>query len=118
MVDPSLAIRLVLGLYRFVRRRVRIIGSTSWPMADGKIFGGKVQQGDIPGWSVLLTYSYSALGEYYSGTFYKGFGRKKSAEAFLQRFPSGTPLPIRYKAESPEISTLLASDLGLLLAGL
>ena len=114
MFDPSLTVRLVLGIYRIVRRRVRTIGSTSWPMADGKIFDGKVAQGDIHGWSAELTYSYSAFGEYYSGAFSKGFTLKKNAESFLERFPRGTPVPIRYKADKPGISALLLSDVGLL----
>ena len=87
-------------------------------MADGRIFDGKVEQGDIQGWVTELTYSYSALGEYYSGTYQRGFRRKKTAEAFLERFPRGTPIPIRYKAENPGISTLLPGDLGVLIVGL
>ena len=118
MLDPTLTIRIGIGLYRVTRRRVQLIGSTAWPMADGKIFDGRIGQSDIQGWAAEITYSYSALGEYYSGTFSKGFRRKKTAEAFLERFPRGTPIPIRYKAEKPQISTLLLSDVGLLVTGL
>ena len=118
MFDPTLTIRLAIGAYRLARRRLQLIGSTSWPMADGKVFDGRIGQSDIQGWAAELTYSYSALGEYYSGTFSKGFRRRKTAEAFLERFPRGTPIPIRYKAEDPQTSTLLLSDVGLLVAGL
>jgi len=58
-----------------------------------------------------------AMGEYYSGTFRRGFRRKKRAEALLERLPRNTPLPVRYKPEHPDTSTLLLSDLGLFLAG-
>lgn len=87
-------------------------------MADGKVFDGKLGQSDIQGWAAELVYSYAAFGEYYSGNYRRSFSRKKHAEAFLERFPRGTPLAIRYNPENPEISTLLLSDVGLLLAGL
>jgi len=111
MLDPGLAIRIAVGLWRILLRRIRVIGSTSWPMADGKIFDGRVKPSEISGWAVELTYSYSAFGEYYSGSFVKAFTRKKHAEAFLERFPRGTPLPVRYKAENAAVSTLLLSDI-------
>jgi hypothetical protein len=87
-------------------------------MADGRIFNSAVGRDDIQGWVVELTYSYLAFGDYYSGKYFRGFRRKKRAEAFLERFPRETPIPVRYKAERPEISTLLLSDMSLLLAGL
>ena len=118
VLDPTLGIRLALAIYRRARRRIRLIGSTSWPMADGKVFSGAVQHDDLRGWVTELTYSYMAIGEYYSGTFYRAFTRKKNAEAFLERFPWQTPIPVRYKLEKPEVSTLLLSDLSLLLSGL
>ena len=118
VLDPTLSLRLVIAIYRVTQRRIQVIGSTTWPMADGKIFGGAVQRDDLRGWAAELTYSYTALGEYYSGTFLRGFRRRKNAEAFLERFPGQTPIPVRYKAENPQVSTLLLSDLHLLLAGL
>jgi hypothetical protein len=87
-------------------------------MADGRIFNSAVGRDEIQGWAVELTYSYTAFGEYYSGKYFRGFRRKKSDEAFLERFPRETPIPVRYKAEQPEISRLLLSDMSLLLAGL
>jgi hypothetical protein len=72
----------------------------------------------LQGWAIDLTYFYVAMGEYYSGTYRRGFRRKKNAEAFLARLPAQTPIPIRYKPERPDVSALLPSDLSLLLAGL
>ena len=117
MFDPTVSLRLALAIYRFTQRRIRVIGSTAWPVADGKVFSGKVEKDDL-GWATELTYSYAALGEYYSGTFRRGFRRKKNAEAFLERFPRQTPIPVRYKPQKPEMSALLLSDMDLLLAGL
>ena len=54
----------------------------------------------------------------YSGTYSRGYRRKKRAEALLERLPNGTPVPVRYKAERPETSTLLPADMSLLLMGL
>ena len=118
MLDPGFSIRVAVALFRLARRRVQAVGSTAWPMADGKIFDGNVQRDDLQGWAAELTYSYSALGDYYSGTYRRGFYRKKKAEAFLERFPRNTPVPVRFKPTNPDTSTLLLSDLGLLLAGL
>ena len=118
MIDVGSLIRMSVGVYQLTHRRIRLIGSTAWPMADGKVFDGCVVSDDIFGWAAHLTYSYTALGEYYSGTYYRGFRRKKKALAFLERFPRDTPIPVRYKAEKPEVSTLLLTDMSLLLAGL
>jgi hypothetical protein len=118
MSDIGGAIRIGIAVYRFAQRRIRVVGSSAWPMANGRIFDGAVVQDDLQGWAAELTYSYNAFGEYYSGVYRRGFRRKKSAEAFIERLPRETPIPVRYKAENPGISTVLTSDLGLLLSGL
>src|SRR3954462_3506620 len=118
MSDISGLIRIGVAVYRLSARRIRVIGSSAWPMANGRVFDGAVVQDDIQGWAAELTYSYDAFGEYYSGLYRRGFRRKKSAEAFLEPLPRETPIPVRYKAEKPEISTVLSADLGLLLSGL
>jgi len=116
--DPGFSVRLTIALFRLATRRIQVVGSTAWPMADGKIFTGDVRADDLQGWVTDITYSYVAFGEYYSGTYRRGFRRKKRAEAFLERLPRNTPLPVPYKPGRPETSTLLLSDLGLLLSGL
>jgi hypothetical protein len=119
MFDPTFSIRLAIAVFRATQRRLQVVGSTSWPIADGRIFGGgAVEPDDLRSWMAVVTYNYSAFGEYYSGTFRHGFRRKKRAEAFLERLPQNTPIPVRYKPNHPEISTLLLTDLGLLLTGL
>lgn len=117
MIDVG-TLRMVVAVYRLAQRRIEVIGSTAWPMANGRIFDISVQHDDIHGWAAELTYSYTVFGEYYSGIYRRGFRRKKSAEAFLDRLPRETPVSVRYKAARPEISTLLLSDLSLLLMGL
>lgn len=118
MSDIGGLIRMGIAVYRLSERRIRVIGSSAWPMANGRVFDSAVVQDDIQGWAAELTYSYNAFGEYYSGIYRRGFRRKKSAEAFLERLPRETPIAVRYKAEKPEISTVLTADLGLLLSGL
>ena len=117
MLDVG-TLRMVVAVYRLAQRRIQVIGSTAWPMANGRIFDSSVQHDDIHGWAAELTYSYTVFGEYYSGTYRRGFRRKKRAEIFLERLPRETPIPVRYKADRPEVSTLLLSDLSLLLMGL
>jgi hypothetical protein len=119
MLDPTFSIRLAIAVFRATRRRFQVVGSTSWPITDGRIFGGgAVEPDDLQSWMAVITYNYSAFGEYYSGTYRRGFRRKKKAEAFLERFPRNTPIPVRYKPNRPDISTLLLTDVELLLAGL
>ena len=118
MLDPTLAIRLALGVYRLTQRRIQVIGSADWPMADGRITDAKLVRDDLQGWAVALAYYYVAQGNYYAGNYRRGFRRKKAAEQFMERFPRQTALPVRYKPNKPEVSTLLLSDLTLQLAGL
>lgn len=87
-------------------------------MADGKITNANVARDEVLGWKVEIGYYYTALGEYYAGKYRRSFRRKGSAEAFAERFPKQTPVPVRYKPERPQVSTLLLSDLSLYLAGL
>ena len=83
MIDPTFSVRLAVALVRFTRYRVQIVGSTAWPMADGRTFGtGRLDRDELRGWVSVITYSYSAFGEYYSGIYQRGFRRKKKAEAF------------------------------------
>ena len=81
------------------------------------MFDTAIKAHEFQGWVAELTYSYRVAGEYYSGTYLRGFRRKKRAEAFAERFPRNTPIPVRYKPERPETSTLLSTDLTLVLAG-
>lgn len=87
-------------------------------MADGKITGANVMRDEVFGWKVEILYYYATFGEYYGGKYRRSFRRKDSAEAFAERFPKQTPVPVRYKPERPQVSTLLLADLSLYLAGL
>ena len=117
MIDPTFSLRLAIAVFRLARRRIQVVGSTAWPMANGRVHNGVVVHEDLQGWVTELTYSYTAQGEYYSGIYRRGFRGRKKSEAFLERFPRDTPLPVRYKPGRPAVSTLLLGDLGLLLAG-
>jgi len=109
--------KFLISLTRRAGRRIRIYGAESWPVADGTIFQSEVVHGD-EGCYAQLTYSYTANGEYFSGTYQKRFTRTKKAEAFVERFPSGTRIPVHYKPEKPELSAVVFADLGLHLHGL
>jgi uncharacterized protein DUF3592 len=113
-----LTIGLIKRGSRFARCQIQLRGCESWPLAEGKIFMAKVGSRQDFGWFVNLTYSYSAEGEYYSGNFQQDFLRKKTAEAYAERFPSGTQIPVRYRPGRPETSAVVPQDLHLLLAGL
>jgi hypothetical protein len=47
--------RIGVAVYRFSERRIRVIGSSAWPMANGRIFDSAVVQDDIQGWAAELT---------------------------------------------------------------
>ncbi len=108
--------RLLISLGGRAHRRIRIQGCESWPLADGTIFQSEVIHRE-EGCYAQLIYSYSAEGEYFSGTYEKPFLRTKRAHAFAERFPSGTRIPIHYKPAKPELSAVVFADLGLFLHG-
>ena len=57
MIDPTFSVRLAVALVRFTRYRVQIVGSTAWPMADGRTFGtGRLDQDELRGWDQLLVF--------------------------------------------------------------
>ena len=55
MSDIGGLIRMGIAVYRLSERRVRVIGSSAWPMANGRIFDGAVVQDDIQGCAAELT---------------------------------------------------------------
>ena len=114
-------VRLLVVLVRFVGPRLKRWferrGSESWPAAEGRVFQAKVKRGELAGWICELTYSYQAAGEYYSGTYERGFALERRAEQFVERFPSGTHLRVRYKPGREAVSTVLAEDMNLHLIG-
>ena len=84
-------LRLLFLLVRVASRRlkrwIQQRGSDSWPIADGQVFQAETRKSDLAGWVCELTYSYSAAGEYYSGTYERGFSRKKRAEPVRRKIP-------------------------------
>jgi hypothetical protein len=56
MLDPTLAIRIAIGLYRFMQRRIQVIRSFDWPMAGGKVTNGKIVRDDLLGRGIEFTY--------------------------------------------------------------
>jgi hypothetical protein len=118
MHSLPLFFRLIVAAVRASKRRIQLWGCRSWPIADGQIFLADVRVADVGGWLCELTYSYSAMGEYYSGTLQRQFPWQKRANAFAERFPSKTRVPVRYDPDRPAVSTVLMGDIGVLLAGL
>ena len=111
-------VRLIVAAIRASKRRIQLSGCQSWPIADGQIFRADVRNADVGGWLCELTYSYSAMGEYYSGTFQRQVPWQNRANAVAERFPSKTRVTVRYDPDRPAISTVLMDDVGVLLAGL
>jgi len=48
MLDVGSTVRIGVAVYRLAQRRIRVIGSTAWPMADGRIFNSVVSRDEIP----------------------------------------------------------------------
>jgi len=118
MHSLPLLIRLIVAAIRASKRRIQLWGCQSWPIADGQIFLANVRNADIGGWLCELTYHYSVMGEYYSGTFQRQFSWQTRAAAFAERFPSKMRVPVRYNPDRPTVSTVLLEDVSVLLAGL
>jgi len=55
MLDVANIIGIGLAAYRFAQRRIKVIGSSAWPIAEGRIFNSSLRPDELLGWAVELT---------------------------------------------------------------
>jgi hypothetical protein len=88
--------------------------SSHWPTAPGEISELDVRHTRMDGLVAEISYSYCTNGEYYSGVFQKKlppFSSDRLAKEYIARVENITKIPVRYRPDKPEISTLVEAEL-------
>jgi hypothetical protein len=85
--------------------------SGDWSRAQGAVHGTSVRLLTRNIYLAEISYSYPAGGEYYSGHFLRFFFSEKAADSFVAPFPQGRKIVVRYRPNSPAVSTLFAEDM-------
>ncbi len=61
-------------------------------------------------WTAEVAYYYKVAGGFYAGYNRVPFGRERDLEGYVTSYAPGTPLCVRYKPTSPEVSVVLHCD--------
>jgi len=101
----TLAAVAVTGTRAWLRRRKAV----AWPSTQGAVHDCRTSRAKYRGWVCILSYSYAAHGEYYSGSqAIKARNEKKADELAL--LWKGRSVIVRYNASDPALSVLLKDD--------
>ena len=94
-----------------VRYWIRTRQAVSWPSTQGTVQGARAGRSEKGrgGWACVLTYSYVANGEYYSGSYSIRARKEQQAEELAVQW-KGRSLAVRYSPSDHEISVLLKDD--------
>jgi len=94
-----------------VRYWIRTRQATSWPSSQGTVMGAKASRSEQGrrGWACVLTYSYVANGEYYSGTYSIRARKEQQADELASQW-KGRWGAVRYSPSAHTISVLLKGD--------
>jgi hypothetical protein len=102
---------LAIGTGAGIRYWIRTRQAVSWPSTQGAVMGARanrIQKGRR-GWACVLTYSYVANGEYYSGSYSIRTRKEQQAEELAVQW-KGRSVAVRYSPADHKISVLLKDD--------
>lgn len=102
-------LRRFTGFFHRREDQFRSLGTQDWPLTTGTIEGGQVEQGRNF-YVATLRYSYSADGEFWSGSLNRMFYSEQDADDYLAAHRSGTKVAVRYHPGKPEKSVVLMRD--------
>jgi len=101
----------------FVLTRLRLRRARTWPTQAGKVESTAVKletSGSPPNMSsahvATVTYSYAVEGAAYSGTLRRRFVLKGSADKWIGKYSSGSPLTIHYNPANATDSVLFDDE--------
>jgi hypothetical protein len=108
---------LIRWIVRTLKKRRRVDlerDASDWPQSAGTVIGTLAKRSDRGDsawnvWSVELTYSYVASGEYYSGSHLLPPESEGEAEELAQRWKD-RKLVVRYLPDDPSKSVVLMED--------
>lgn len=93
----------VVGGGGWLARRWALSRSSHWPATQGRVEG--FFPGEASGCMALVTYSYSVLGEYYSGEMPVQKSLQFSDVDDLRRkLPVGAAIEVRFREHAPQVS--------------
>jgi Protein of unknown function (DUF3592) len=94
-----------------VRYWIRTRQAASWPSTQGTVQGATASRSEKGrrGWACVLTYSYVASGEYYSGSYAIRARKEHQAEEFATQW-KGRSVAVRYSPADHKTSVLLKDD--------
>lgn len=104
-----IALRPLTGAWHALQDRFRGAGTSDWPTATGTVFMCQISEGDKM-WLALITYAYSAQGEYWSGEMRRHFAVERDADSYAAAHPKDSPIVVRYNPTQPGKSVVLAED--------
>ena len=90
---------------------IRTRQATSWPSTQGTVMGASASRSvqGRRGWACVLTYSYVANGEYYSGSYSIRARKEQQADELASQW-KGRSVAVRYSPSDHKISVLLKDD--------
>jgi hypothetical protein len=92
-----------------IRQRYKKRVAIGWQPTQGTVHSARAEYADSI-WTLVVSYSYSWEGEYYSGFHMKQFASEKAAEAAGERFPNGSSLMVRVNVDDPQTSAILDEE--------
>lgn len=112
----DLIIKLVLLLlapftssWHALQDRFRGMGKSDWQKVKGSVHSCRLTEVEHT-WKAILTYSYCAEGDYWSGETSRSFVREKDAGAYAAAHPSASVVMVRACPGKPNKSVVLAED--------
>jgi hypothetical protein len=87
----------------------RGLGKRDWYLVNGTVEIVKVEP-RRDDWVVMLHYSYSVAGEFWSGRTYRVFYVESDADHYAQQHPSGSTVVVRYNPNKASRSVVLKED--------
>ncbi len=107
-IVPIVVVGGAYGVYRW-RRRWMGRASEGWPSVYGTVEQGYVLQ-ERGSELAVISYSYSAGGQYFAGFCKQAFPLAEQAERFIARYPIHCKVLVRYDRDHPARSVLRDQD--------
>ena len=89
--------------------RIRSIGKADWPTVVGRVYSVTATAHNHL-WIATVQYSYSADGEYWSGSLTRTFSLERDADHYAAQHPVNSAVMVRYRPGRPEKSVVLGED--------
>jgi hypothetical protein len=88
-----IALRPLTGAWHALQDRFRGAGTSGWLTTTGTVFVCQISEGEHL-WRALITYAYSAQGEYWSGEMRRHFAVERDADSYATAHPENSPIVV------------------------